>query len=134
MKRKRVMTEYGQRPSTTYQAEEFIVVNSGQKPVTQVEAGGMDIRLGSTGATVYDRSLAMEIKEKYKQDPNVMVIEKPWVRMSDGRKTHFTVPDLPWKGAGQEAPQTESAEVPARVEQSPDPKDGSLSGDGQRGN
>jgi len=40
---------------------------------------------------------AEEIKDKYKNDPNIMVIEKPHVRLGGIHKTHHTVPVLPWK-------------------------------------
>ena len=94
---RKVMSEYGKRPSTTYQSEEFLVVNSGKRAVTDVEVGGHPVHLLQSGATVYDRSLALEIKDKYKLDPNVMVIRKPWVRLNDGHVTHHTIPELPWK-------------------------------------
>jgi len=53
--------------------------------------------LFSSGATTYDKVLAGEIKDKYKDDPNVMVINKPHVRLQGADKTHHTVPALPWK-------------------------------------
>ena len=95
-KLRKVMSEYGKRPPPN-KGEEFIIVNSGHQKVTDVEVGGKAIHLLSAGATVYDRALAMEVKDKYKWDPNVKVIEKPYLSLSDGRRTHWTVPELPWK-------------------------------------
>lgn len=95
-KLRKVMMEYGKRPSTTYQSEEYLVVNSGKRVVTDVEVGGRQVHLLSAGATVYDKNLAFEIKDKYRNDPNVMVIQKPWVRLNDGHVTHHVVPELPW--------------------------------------
>ena len=96
MRRKRVMTEYGKRPPPN-KGEEFIIVNSGHQKVTDVEVGGTAIHLLSAGATVYDRALAMEVKDKYKWDPNVKVIEKPYLSLNDGHRSSFVVPELPWK-------------------------------------
>jgi hypothetical protein len=129
------MTEYGKRPTSTYQSQEYLVVNSGREKVTDVEAGGRDVHLASAGATIYDKSLAMEIKDKYRWNPNVMVIEKPWVRMSDGHKTHFTIPALPWRreedeAEGQEDPGGHG--VSPRVERA-DTEDGTLSSNGESG-
>ena len=62
-----------------------------------MEVGGTDIHLESAGATLYDRTLAMEVKDKYKWDPNVKVIEKPYVSLNDGHRSTFVVPELPWK-------------------------------------
>jgi hypothetical protein len=93
------MEEYGKRPPPN-KGEEYIVVNSGRREVTDVEVGGRHIHLASAGATLYDKSLALEVKAKYKNDPNVSVIEKPYVSLNDGHRTHFTVPLLPWKDKG----------------------------------
>jgi len=41
--------------------------------------------------------LAGEIKDKYKLDPNVMVIQKPYVTLNNEHKTLHIVPALPWK-------------------------------------
>lgn len=89
------MEEYGKRPPPN-KGEEFIIANSGRQAVTDVEIGGKRIHLRSAGATVYDRALAMEIKDKYRNNPNLMVIEKPYRSLNDGHKHIFTVPELPW--------------------------------------
>ena len=79
------------------------MVNSGREKVTDVTVGGRDIHLASAGATVYDRGLAMEVKDKYKYDPNVMVIEKPYLSLNDGHKTVFgCLPEMPWKRKNEE--------------------------------
>jgi hypothetical protein len=90
------MEEYGKRPPPN-KGEEYIVVNSGRREVTDVEVGGRRIHLASAGATLYDKSLALEVKAKYKNDPNVSVIEKPYVSLNDGHRHLFSVPELPWK-------------------------------------
>jgi hypothetical protein len=131
-KPRKVMEEYGKRPPPN-KGEEFIIANSGHRAVTDVEVGGRKIHLRSSGATVYDRSLAMEIKDKYRHDPNLMVIEKPYRSLNDGHATHWTVPELPWKRAGQEAEKAERAEVPPRVERPADPENIPLSGDDEGG-
>jgi len=62
-----------------------------------VNIEGKKVKLGPSGATTYDPVLAGELKDKYRGDPNVMVIEKPYVQLNPIHKTHFTVPPLPWK-------------------------------------
>jgi hypothetical protein len=137
-RRKKVMTEYGKRPSTTYQSHEYIVVNSGRKTVTDVSVGGRDIHLASAGATIYDKNLALEIKDKYRMDPNVYVIEKPWERYRErqgDRKTHWSVPELPWRckeAEGQEADPGGHG-MSARVERPAGDPAGPLPVDGERG-
>ena len=91
------MNEVYKRPTSTYQTEEFIIANSGRKQVSEVEVGGKKVDLFSSGATTYDPVLAGEIKDKYKGDPNIIVINKPHVRLQGADKTHHTVPALPWK-------------------------------------
>ena len=91
------MNEVDKRPTSTYQTEEFIIANSGKRDIREVEVGGKKIDLFSSGATTYDSVLAGELKDKYKNDPNVIVINKPHVRMQGEDKTHHTVPALPWK-------------------------------------
>ena len=91
------MNEVDKRPTSTYQTEEFIIANSGRKQISEVEVGGKKVNLFSSGATTYDSVLAGEIKDKYRDDPNVMVINKPHVRLQGADKTHHTVPALPWK-------------------------------------
>lgn len=99
---RKVMTEYGKRPEPN-KGEEYIIVNSGREKVTDVEVGGRDIHLASSGATVYDRTLAMEVKDKYKDNPNVKVIEKPYLSLSDGHRTVFgCLPEMPWKRRKEE--------------------------------
>ena len=95
-KPKKVMEEVDKRPSSTYQAEEFIIANSGTRRVTEVNVDGKRVKLGPSGATTYDSVLAGEIKDKYKLDPNVIVIPKPYIRLGDGHQTHHLVPHLPW--------------------------------------
>ena len=95
----KVMNEVDKRPASTYQTEEFIIANSGRRPISEVEVGGKRIDLFSSGATTYDPVLANEIKDKYKDDPNIMVINKPHVRPQGADKTHHTVPILPWKNS-----------------------------------
>ena len=94
---RRVMNEVDKRPTSTYQTEEFIIANSGKRKVSEVEVGGKRVKLLSSGATTYDPVLAGELKDKYENDPNVMIINKPHVRMQGADKTHHTVPALPWK-------------------------------------
>ena len=96
-KHRRVMNEVDKRPATTHQTEEFIIANSGRKRISEVEVGGKRVDLFSSGATTYDSVLAGEIKDKYRDDPNIMVINKPHVRQQGADKTHHTVPELPWK-------------------------------------
>ncbi len=74
-----------------------MIVNSGRKQISEVAVGGKRVDLFSSGATTYDAVLAGEIKDKYKDDPNIMVINKPHVRLQGADKTHHTVPELPWK-------------------------------------
>jgi hypothetical protein len=91
------MNEVDKRPTTTYQSEEFIIANTSKRDIREVEVGGKKIDLYSSGATTYDPVLAREIKDKYKDDPNIIVINKPHVRPDGYGKTHHTVPALPWK-------------------------------------
>ena len=93
---RRVMNEVDKRPASSHRAEEFIIANSGRRPIKEVEVGGKKIDLFSSGATTYDKTLAAEVKDKYKDDPNIVVINKPHVRPNGARKTHFTVPEGPW--------------------------------------
>ena len=69
MKRKqrirRVMNELGKCPGSTYQKEEYIIANSGKREVRSVSVGGKEVELFMSGATTYDKGLAMEIKDKY---------------------------------------------------------------------
>ncbi len=95
-KRRRVMLEVDKRPASSYRAEEFIIANSGKRKVTEVNVGGKTVKLGPSGATTYDKVLAGEIKDKYKNDPNVIVIHKSSVTMDGIHQTHHTVPALPW--------------------------------------
>ena len=108
LKRRKVMEEYGKRPPPN-KGEEYIVVNSGRQEVTDVEVGGRNIHLASAGATVYDKALALELRAKYKNDPSVSVIEKPYVSLNDGHRSVFSVPALPWKEKGNG--KAESAKV-----------------------
>ena len=91
------MNEVDKRPTSTYQTEEFIIANSGKRDIREVEVGGKKVDLFSSGATTYDSVLAGELKDKYKNDPNIMVINKSHVRLQGADKTHHTVPALPWK-------------------------------------
>jgi hypothetical protein len=91
------MNEVDKRPSTTYQSEEYIIANTSKRDIRQVEVGGKKIDLYSSGATTYDPVLAGEIRDKYSNDPAIMVINKPHVREQGANKTHHTVPALPWK-------------------------------------
>ena len=91
---RRVMNEVDKRPASTYQTEEFIIANSGKRQIKEVEVGGKRIELFSSGATTYDPVLANEIKDKYRDDPNIMVINKSHVRPQGSSRTHHTVPDL----------------------------------------
>jgi len=84
------------RPSSSYQKEEFIIANSGKRRISEVAVGGKSIKLGPSGATTYDKVLAGELKDKYKYDPNVIVIQKPYIQLNEGHKTHHLVPALPW--------------------------------------
>ena len=93
---RRVMLEVDKRPTSTYQKEEFIIANSGKRKVSEVNVGGKSVKLGPSGATTYDRVLAGELKDKYKNDPNVIVIQKPYIQLHHGHKTHHLVPALPW--------------------------------------
>lgn len=56
-----------------------------------------NIELYSSGATTYDKTLGRELKDKYRDDPDVMVIEKEYVQAKSEHKSFFTVPKLPWK-------------------------------------
>ena len=94
---RRVMNEVDKRPSTTYQSEEFIIANTSKRDINEVEVGGKKIDLYSSGATTYDPVLAGEVKDKYKDDPSIIVINKSHVRLQGASKTHHTVPALPWK-------------------------------------
>ena len=94
-KRRRVMLEVDKAPSTS-SGEEFIIANSGRRKITEVNVGRKTVKLGPAGATTYDKILAGEIKDKYKNDPNVIVINKPHVTMDGIHQTHHTVPALPW--------------------------------------
>ncbi|MCB2179450.1 hypothetical protein KQH61_05965 [bacterium] len=76
------MAEVGIRPSRN-KGREFIVRNSGRKEVSAVEVGDTVVDLGTSGATIYDETLANEIRDKYRLDPNVLVIEKPYVQLKD---------------------------------------------------
>jgi hypothetical protein len=61
-----------------------------------VDVGGRNVDLYSTGATTYDKVLGQELKEKYKDDSDVVVIEKEYVQIKSDHKSFFTVPALPW--------------------------------------
>ena len=74
-----------------------MIVNRGTSPRESVNVGGKKVRLFSSGATTYDKKLANEIKDKYKDDWTVDVINKSHVRQQGADKTHHTVPALPWK-------------------------------------
>ncbi|KKN62892.1 hypothetical protein LCGC14_0507450 [marine sediment metagenome] len=74
-----------------------MIVDRGINQRKSVNVGGKEIRLFSSGATTYDKKLANEIKDKYKHDPDIGVINKSHVRLQGAHKTHFTVPALPWK-------------------------------------
>ena len=86
------MNEVDKRPTSTYQTEEFIIANAGKRDIREVEVGGKKVKLFESGATTYDSVLAGEIKDKYKNDPNIMVINKSHVRLQGADKTHHTVP------------------------------------------
>ena len=96
-KRRKVMEEVDKRPSSSYQAEEFIIANSGKRRISEVSVGGKTVKLGPSGATTYDKVLAGELKDKYNGDPNVIVIRKSYIQLNDGHKSHHTVPALPWQ-------------------------------------
>jgi len=49
-----------------------------------------------SGATTYDPVLANELMDKYKNDPDVKIIEKEYVQMESEHKSSFAVPKLPW--------------------------------------
>ncbi len=91
------MNEVDRRPATTRDAEEWVIVDRGVNQRKGVTVGGKEVRLFSAGATTYDKVLADEIKDKYKDDPDIGVINKSHVRLQGADKTHHTVPALPWK-------------------------------------
>ncbi len=96
-KRKRVMNEVDQRPASTRDAEEWVIVDRGVNQRKGVTVGDKEIKLFSAGATTYDKVLADEIRDKYKNDIDIGVINKSHVRQQGADKTHHTVPRLPWK-------------------------------------
>ena len=77
------MTEYGLERSRSA-GREFLVTNSGHRHVESVQVGGHKIELGTSGAVIYDETLANEVKAKHALDPNVKVIEKDYIRGKDG--------------------------------------------------
>ncbi len=96
-KRKRVMNELDKRPANTRDAEEWVIVDRGVNQRRSVNVGGRNVELYSSGATTYDKTLGRELKDKYKDDPGIMVVEKPYVQIKSEHKSFFTVPELPWK-------------------------------------
>ncbi len=96
-KRKRVMNEVDKRPVSTRDKEEWMIVNRGRNQRDSVSVGGKRIELYSSGATTYDKTLANEVEDKYKHDPDIGVINKSHVRLQGAHRTHFTVPQMPWK-------------------------------------
>jgi len=80
------MNEVGIIPSRS-KGREYIVQNAGagaQLEKVSLDKGD-DIILGDSGATIYDESIADEVKEKYKNDPRITVIEKDHIKLrSDG--------------------------------------------------
>lgn len=97
LKRRKPMNVVDKRPASSRHEAEYMIVNSGKRKVSEVEVGGKNVELYRAGATSYDKVFAEELKDKYKNDPNIMVIEKPHVRLREVHKTHHTVPKLPWK-------------------------------------
>lgn len=74
-----------------------MIVDRGVNQRKGVTVGEKEIKFFSAGATTYDKVLADEIKDKYKNDPDIGVIHKSHVRLQGAPKTHHTVPALPWK-------------------------------------
>lgn len=72
-----------------------MILNKGHKKQS-VDVGGKSVELYSAGATTYDKALGRELKEKYKGNPDVMVIEKEYVQAKSEHKSFFTVPKMPW--------------------------------------
>lgn len=102
MAKKRLpMNEVGVQPSRS-KGREFIVTNSGARKVDHVEVGGKRIDLHASGATIYDERLAREVKDKYKLDPNVHVMEKDHIQIKQDGSRRFTfsvgnIEDKPWR-------------------------------------
>lgn len=84
--KKLAMNEVGLIPSRST-GREYIVQNAGageQLDKVSLDRGD-DIILESSGATIYDESIANEVKEKYENDPRITVIEKNHIKLrSDG--------------------------------------------------
>ena len=83
------MNEVGIIPSRS-KGREYIVQNAGRRQRDKVSLGkGDDIILESSGATIYDESIANEVKDKYKDDPSILVTEKNHIKLKDNGRANW---------------------------------------------
>ena len=85
------MNEVGKIPSSNT-GSEFIVQNTGtdfQYETLSLDKGD-DIKMESSGATIYDPSVAKELQDKYKGDPNLHIFEKNHIKLNRFGKSRFS--------------------------------------------
>lgn len=88
--KKQAMNEVGIIPSRS-KGREYIVQNAGagaQLDKVSLDRGD-DIILESSGATIYDESIANEVKDKYRNDPRIAVIEKNHIKLNDNGRANW---------------------------------------------
>lgn len=91
MAKKQAMNEVGIIPSRS-KGREYVVQNAGagvQYDTISLDRGD-DIVLEGSGATIYDEKIANEVKDKYKNDPNIHVIEKNHVKLNKNGRANWS--------------------------------------------
>jgi hypothetical protein len=85
------MNEVGLIPSRS-KGREYVVQNAGsgvQYDTVSLDKGD-DIVLESSGATIYDEKIANEVRDKYKNDPNITVIEKNHIKLNRNGRANWS--------------------------------------------